>query len=558
MFLPFGKWRTEHPRFGFGHLTVAKNVRPLAAGGYAPVYNPSALASAHTGATNEFYRSNSYYVHRSIENSNAGGIGAGYGWKYWRYYGTNQALFEWPLVGGSTTNVRARDYAAEAAALGTPLEPEPWNFHSWGKVVLATNYANPVQRLASAGSGSFADCITSTGTTATNPAKPKARYISSLGQHVVLANINLPSNFPSNVSPALAAGEHPQLVWWSRTDDERSYSDETRDPTWNSSFQPLVDLPGPITGLAKVGDDALVIFKPGGSHLMSRTGDSSLYSFQVLHNGANAGTGTSFASYGSGASVVVYGKDVYYVSENRVPCVMRGLGQPEPLVRGSINDYITAAGETYLGIGNAAQEHYEPYIGMADELHGYVAWLVPSSPVSFVFYYHLDTSAVSVQVLDGIYTAGAVSGYNPYLEVLYDDYDNDVTPIVRKLDPTGSVQPSWTMTTGFVSLQPVEPKELGIGAASTAVIKVRPVFSDDTATQPKITITSSSTLQMADPRTTTMDPADGFVVNSQGWYGIPEGKLVGEMFKFSVEMPAGGSVGSILGLQIDAVEAGIR
>lgn len=556
MFLPFVKWRAEHPEFGYGHMTNVLNLRPLQTVGYAPVRNPSNLTVTHNAGVNT-RRATAYYVHPSLEIT--GGVGGDtFGWRYWRYFGTADKLFEWPLTGGSATDVSARSYLTEANGLASPLDPEVWKFHSWGKVVLATNYANPVQRLAYSGGGAFADCITSTGSSATNPAKPKARFISSLGQHVVLANIYLPSDFPDSVTPALDAGTHQQLVWWSKTDDETAYSDETSDPLWNSSYQPLVDLPGPITGLAKVGDDGIVIFKPGGSHLMSRTGDSSLYSFQVLHQGGNAGTGSNTEG-GTGGSVVVYGKDVYYVSESGIPCVMRGLGQPQPLLRNTIRYYVEAATGAAVGVPPSEvgdSYNVEPYVGMADERNGYVAWLVPDDP-SCILYYQVDTGAVSVQQLDGVYCAGATSPYNPYLEIVHEDFVSDFRT-VKKLDPESGTQPSWTATTGYVNLQPVEPKEFGIGFGSTAILRLRPVFSDDTSTKPKIVVTTATTLQMASSRDVTMDPAAGFIVDSQGWYTPEGGKIVGEMFKFSVVMPSGGSVGSVIGLQIEAEAAGVR
>lgn len=234
----------------------------------------------------------------------------------------------------TTTNVTrnaADDYGKDVN------DPRPWSFASWSwDSVIATNYSDVPQVYYYGGTGRFTDMITDV----TGATSLRAMHVAILGKHVVLANINfqqddLPTPNGTNADCLKFFGDatdhyHPDLVWWSATDNETLFGDETNNPGENTGFQAMNETPGSITAICQVGDRALAIFKPNAIHLMELTGSDELFHFSIV----SSNIGTIWPK-----SVVAVNRDVYFISGSGRVCVLRNGTSVEYVGAGKMNSF---------------------------------------------------------------------------------------------------------------------------------------------------------------------------------------------------------------------------
>lgn len=572
VFVPFGPWRAEDrgvtnpsattsiPPQGFTKMSYVRGLYPHREG-YSQIY----LEDKDDSYLTTNYPPNGAHCHRHINSPKSGVVSTYYVDKTYDFFGTPADLVEVSTDGKfNVTKTVAGQYITDATAAS--LEPLPWCFADWGGTVLATNFSSPLQR-QTARNARFTDAITSA-------FKPKAAFVTTLGQHVVLGNIYVPAGAAGGTGLTTGpgvAGSHPQLVCWSKTDSEQSFSDPATDPSWNSDFQDLPDLGGPIKGFARISDDAIVWFKSNGCHLMARTGDINIYNFQILHEGQLAGV------Y-SHQSIVVDGRDIYYMSGSGIPCVMRNLGHPEPLTATAPIYYFWASGQNLSGSGLDQYAQVSTLALVAqfasafDPTNRRIIWrMIVGQPnqsgTCYFLIYHLDTGGFTIADTTPPLTALFTSNY---------DVTGD-TPVVRAWSHTNPVRRvsfipykpvipgtwpvlNWSLETGRVNLQPVEPSDFGVGSGTTTITRVRPVFVQRTyGLTPTITIngyndfSESSLLNRV-----VLTPGGGTGVDSHSWYTIPGGGFSAEMFSFIVTDGGSGTdyALKILGLEVDVAPAG--
>lgn len=212
------------------------------------------------------------------------------------------------------------------------LDPVPWSFASFGwNKVIATNYSDPIQRYVYGAANDYFESFLAGGATSI-----RAKFVCTIGQHVLLGNIVVGETDATTYFGGSDDTFHPQLVWWSGTDNELLFSDEVLNPDANTGYQWLLSTPGPITAMKSVGENEVVIFKPHGIELMSLTGGDALFSFQTIS--------TTIGTL-SPQSVVVVGRDVYFVDSSGRFKVILNLSQVEDLGPGSMETFMSG---TYI------------------------------------------------------------------------------------------------------------------------------------------------------------------------------------------------------------------
>lgn len=175
-----------------------------------------------------------------------------------------------------TRGAGADDYGDE-----TTDTPRIWDFCSWGDDIIATNYADEVQRLE-LGNSAFDNLITST-------EKPQARFCAVVGAQLILADIN-----PSSYSEG-----KPFSIWASAILDPTTF--EIADYDTQSAIFSLIAQPGGVTGL--VGGEYGIVFKRNSIWRMSYVGLPVVFDFDHI----SIGQGTGFPQ-----SIVQVDQDVYF------------------------------------------------------------------------------------------------------------------------------------------------------------------------------------------------------------------------------------------------------
>lgn len=547
VFIPFGEWNPDPPEFSFGGLSMARNVVPDG-NGYSGWDVPSQIVASTMDNPNSLYF-HRYRVLKTLSSQN---------------YTTDHGI----LVIGGLENLGTVDSAntytdrtrASADYGQGSLLPFPWSFQSWGNKVVAVNWADPIQvwecpSAVAPGAGAFDDI-------AATEADPQAKFISSLGQHLVIANINLPGGAYGSL-PADLAWPNSATVWWSRTDSEVGWSDETNQPSWNSGYQPLVDLPGEITGLAKVGEDNLLIFKRTGIFVMTRTGGTDLFAFRVLC------VGTGYGTIHPG-SIVVTGHDVYYWNSNGEPMVISGLNLPVSIATGRVSRFLRQTGIGTLSQGAFLPEE-DPTVhavtGLQDPITENIIWSYQGrtgqddpNPITggypkLIFNPFSSRFTLALEEVDSdspwTNASAADDDGHVYIDrdgVLYSSNSEFYEEVVR------------AFKTKILNLQPEEPMELGIGAGTHSIIRVRPIFEEVGGTEYSIVIEYTDDMQQFTG--SPFDPVRSQTLTddhrvSQGWFYPPtKGKCTGCFFRFTVE--TNGNAQGPWGLEVEFESSGSR
>ena len=341
-FLPLGDFHPDPPHVGMGLLRGCRNFQPMGQG-YLAVPTPRAVDAdmdvtkwtleddlldvfsvnkLHTHYTNEIIDDPPLELSFDAVDVFIGGEG------------DLGILSGVTSIGPTLTNVNIGGIVGAYGA--GDLKPSSWSMASWSwDSVVATNHSDPVQVYYYGGiTGKFGEMITHGATTL------RARHVSVLGKHVVLGNIifeqdPLPTPNGTNADCLTYFGDatdlyHPEVVWWSGTDDETTFGDEISHPGENTSWQPLNDTPGSITGLCRVGDRALLIFKETSIYIMELTGSDELFHFSLL----SSSVGTRYSD-----SIVQVGRDAYFIDTTGRPMVARNLSSVEPVGKGVVSSF---------------------------------------------------------------------------------------------------------------------------------------------------------------------------------------------------------------------------
>jgi len=350
IFVPIGDFHPDPPHIGLGLLRGCLNFVPMG-GGQLAVPRPDTMlaplddASTWTSSDEVIpaYVINKMHTHYTNEIDPGPPIALGFD-AVDLFVGGEGDL---GLFTGITSHTPSFSNVSNSGIVGAygagDLASARWSMASWSwDSVVATNHSDPPQVYYYGGSGYFTDMITRGATTL------RAGHVAILGKHVVFGNIifeqdPLPTPNGTNADCLTFFGDatdlyHPDIVWWSGTDDETTFGDETSHPGENTGWQPLQDTPGSITGLCRAGDRALLVFKENSIYLMELTGSDELFHFSLL----SSSIGTRHTE-----SIVSVGRDVYFIDTSGRPMVVRNLSSVEQLGAGVVGEFF---GTTYWGI----------------------------------------------------------------------------------------------------------------------------------------------------------------------------------------------------------------
>lgn len=305
VFIPFGEFLPDRKLFGNEGLLRAFGVTPIS-GNY--IQAPGIQSVAGDGGTPGDPLAEEPFGFGMHQLFSAGDQ------KLYAYYGSETKLYEIDIA-ASTPGVLAETNRSRAGGYGfsvsPPLVSELWWFTSFGPNMIATNFEDEVQFLATPGSGLFANMITST-------FKPQARFAFPIRQNLFLAYI-----FNPTLYDGIAAATHQQLVAWSMNDNIRAFgSENVDDQLLGAGYQQNVggDL-GPIT--AAIGGDFGLVFLAGGIVRI----DGPPWEFRTIVVGD-----TTLFPY----SVFRLGDDVYFWGSGGPSVLRGGEAQPERLGVGKL------------------------------------------------------------------------------------------------------------------------------------------------------------------------------------------------------------------------------
>lgn len=283
-FIPFGEFLPDKKLFSNDGLLRAFGVTPVSSG---YIQAPEATIQSPRLSDGPPY---GFGLHQTLESGAR---------KLYGYYGSETALRELEIgnILLDTDRSRATGYSFLSSP---PQDVELWWFTSYGDIVIATNFNDEVQSLATPGSGVFADMITST-------FKPQARFAFPIRQNLFLAYVYIPTTYAG-----FSSGAHEQLLCWSMNDNVASFGAESVDPAFiGAGIQPINNDLGPIT--AGIGGDFGIVFQTGGIVRI----DGPPYEFRTIVEGD-----TTLYPY----SVFKLDGDIYFWGASG-PSVLRG-GEP--------------------------------------------------------------------------------------------------------------------------------------------------------------------------------------------------------------------------------------
>jgi len=459
-----------------------------------------------------------------------------------------------PTVAYATGGVLGLSWSTRAARVSPDGTPEYYNFVSWGDQCLAVNIE---EDLSFALSGAEWAGVTY------SHADPSARFIEVLGNHVVLANVYLLTAH----NALTATTYYPQMVWWSATDDPVAYSDPFTDPILNSDYQQLLTVPGPITAIQKVADDAIAIFKTGGIELMVRTGGPDLFAFQTLAVGDQFGTRWN-------AAVCTVGRDIFFINAYGQLMVSQNMTQPKLVGAGKLYDTVL-----------------EPDTSGVNALHWYRtpdAWAFKD----FALRYDPTINCLVLLTTTSSGSAGDLARTLQFYNVMTDEWSRVATigrtwasltswsgfssankrkpcgTLVMDLNAdfyafTGDDNIAWELETWPTPVQQASADGVQVAVKHQAIKRIKPVWNTMNiggtiplpTTYPTISIEAADDFTMVNSQTKTMDET---YRDSAGWYSVPGGRIVGSNFVFNIQAAAAtGRIQGLHGFLVDYVEAGV-
>lgn len=433
-YIAFGEWRPDLGIIGQEHLVAAKSCAP-AFGGYLPLSAIEAVSQSFgTGAQ----------IARGL-HAHAKGPG-----DFRCFAGTNERLYH---IDPGGTPWTVTDYTRAAGVYAT-ASSSGWQFTSFGPHVLATNFASAVQYWDGATPAVlFIDAFTSTD-------KPFARYVTYIGQHLLIGNY------------VLGAAAVPHGVWWSALNDPRTMGTESTHPRLGTGNQPLNDDLGHVTGLVGGIEYALVARDKGWVRI---DGPPFTVSPVVIGEGCRHPN-----------SIVQVGRDVYFRGSGAF-MVLEGGSQLRAISDGSVSRVLLQEGLD-PSIAAHGSMQVDEWSGTYSPLINSIFWSHRAAGSStlggVVLIYNISEKRWSF--LEGLSdgTAGAVPGitylcsrpdaiskFSPGREVLFvtrNDTGADTFYVSRFTRDT-TVAPV-TLHTAYIALDP----EL-----KTRVNRVRPIVARD-------------------------------------------------------------------------------
>lgn len=585
LFVQLGDLSPDPPHIGLSKLRRMRNMLPLAQGGLC-LLSPGLVDPGidDTNFTNNglavpAWEATSLFVHYTIEEVVTGPPAVYSTFAPDLFIGGDADIVMLPGF-DETSIVNVSNTALGAYGTGA-YKAERWSFATWSwDSVVAVNGSDYPQVFYYGGTGRFTDMIQDHGGKSAD--SMIASHAAILGKHVVLANIKfeedpLPTPNGTNADCNTFFGDdtdlfHPDIVWWSATDDETTFGDEVTCPGENTGWQQLNDTPGGITGLVRVGDRALMVFKPNSIYIMELTGSEELFHFSLL----SSSIGTTLTK-----SIVTVGRDVYFISQTGHPYVVRGLSDIEEVGKGVVSTFF---GAVYGNLTTMSEDEANPFwittrMGVPDPFAAY------SSNYDSIFWtYRIfslgeDEAVVSNRclcyrigddkwwdyelsewTLQG--TGTEASGYLwlkqiPIASFSLDEFGYDTGAWDRgtefpgivaydhyaSLDSTGTpfYAPALLYPSDYRDLvvcaidSRVRTKPFGFGDSSVAssppatIYAIRPVFDKLPPGSATFTIAVTSG-QFSDFSTRTSYKATGTTTNASGWYTINGGKVSGELF----------------------------
>jgi len=255
--VPFGEWLPDLPDFQNPGVLQAVNAIPDLRG-YRPfpglAAQTNALAGAALSAFSATDSANNIFV----------------------YAGDASALYEM-LDLTWTDESKGGGYSTAS--------DDVWEFAQFGTDIVATNFTDPVQFIATGGgaAGAFADLITSTN-------KPKAKHLDTVRDFLVLGNTNDTTD-----------GHVPNRVWWSAINDATDFDP---DATTQSDYQTMPE--GGWVQRVVGGTEYGVIFQERQISRMEYVGWPLMFQFFPV----DRKRGTPIPN-----SVVGHGRSIFYISE---------------------------------------------------------------------------------------------------------------------------------------------------------------------------------------------------------------------------------------------------
>lgn len=253
--IEYGEWLPDLPVYANPGATEAQNCVPHGMS-YKPLSSVSVFSGATTGRV--------YGATRAIAQGGDTHV----------FAGTGTTLEK--LTADTTF-----DDVSIAAGYTEAADPS-WSFAQWGEQVLATNYSNDVQTFTLGTSTKFADL---------GGSPPKAKYITRVGDFVVLGNIN-----------DSADGIVPYRVHWSGIGNEATWAVSA---VTQADYQDLDSEYGHIQGI--VGLDYGIVFQEKAITRMSYVGSPGIFRFDKIETGRGCYIPGSIANVGH---------RIFYLSED--------------------------------------------------------------------------------------------------------------------------------------------------------------------------------------------------------------------------------------------------
>ena len=325
------------------------------------------------------------------------------------------------LRGDGYNTIDMEDAIAAAYTTTVTSYPRPVFFTSFGNSIYAVQRQSPIKYADTPTS----DFISSNQTTSPASYDPRASFVSTIKNHLLIGNITF-ATAPSDgmgggaiPTSALTSTDYPQMVMWSATDAPRRFGDPAATPQeelLGSDYQNLGNEHGPITGL--VGGDYAYIFQ---TRAISRMDGPPFQIRPVV-----IGSGTMYPR-----SIVRYFDNVYFWGTTGPEVLRSGSSEPESLGLGKVSktlgDHSNSrqsewwfghkspdGGGAYTPGVNLSSEDYWRISGFVDYENGLICWT--NDDTDYV-------SGTSSWVREGVIlcydiATGEFSAFKPYRKIL--------------------------------------------------------------------------------------------------------------------------------------------
>lgn len=363
-----------------------------------------------------------------------------------------------------------------------------WQFAVYGDRVIATNGIDAIQSKLLASTSVFAknNVITSPVT-----ADPRANFVATFKDHVFIADIDLTVGTSAGESyggayGSLAAQRHPNLYWWSATDNALRFSDPNTTPSIiGSDFRVCNDGLGPIIGM-KAATDYLLLCRTGGISIV--TGPP------FVRENIETTVGRIFPN-----SMVRVNNDIYAMTKVG-PVVIEDGKNVRRLAQNKISRWLMQTKNILFDDTNS--NHRRQIYGARNITGDYIYWCIKEFVDDTGIYYDkmlaysVDedefTITNSAHIISSTYQANEVSLItsfnNPYVDSY--DYGDGVAGFGSITTHLGNFNSLITLTrdaavgTGFNTIASLRTTFIGIGDANGVYQvwkpkRIRPIYSVD-------------------------------------------------------------------------------